>query len=151
MTAKATIDDLFEKDERLDSALLARLERWEGRWRVALGLALAGLLFTPHFINSPDGAQHVILLILLWFLPIPFGLFMWLWPTWRAVPIGRRGPCIILALSVSLVAFSALPVAAAADRGPVVQLFLMVAAAAYALHRLNQRWKAQDEAEELFV
>lgn len=52
MTAKATIDDLFEKDERLDPALLARLERWEGRWRVALGLALAGLLFAPHFINS---------------------------------------------------------------------------------------------------
>lgn len=43
-----------------------------------------------------------------------------------------------------------MPVTAAADRGPAVQLFLMVAAT-YALHRLNQRWKTQDEAEELFV
>lgn len=89
MTAKMTIDDLFEKDEQVDAARLVRLQRWEGWLRVALGLAIACLLFTPNLLN--DSAKHFILTFTLWLVPFGFSLFLLFWPSWRPSPSAAVG------------------------------------------------------------
>ena len=154
MTAKMTIDDLFEKDEQVDAARLVRLQRWEGWLRVALGVAIACLLFTPNLLN--DSAKHFILTFTLWLVPFGFSLFLLFWPSWRSIPISSRRPCIILSLAVSLVAFSVLPTAALVSDGAgsvlvLFGLFGLLALAAFALVRLNIRWQATDKNGELFA
>ena len=153
MSTKATIDDLFEKEEGELTPAGERLQVWEQRLSLLLGMAVMWVILVPEvFDNSSDIAYAPLLWLALLIFPTILGFYLLIWPSWRRVPFAARRFAIVRSFTIALLTFGSLSLMLGmypTGGYPALISLLAAGVAAYALHKMNTRWQESD-AEELF-
>lgn len=151
MTMKVSAEDIFEKDQSVDEAQLAKLVVYRNRLRVAFGIALGILLVTPDLLYFDSPLPPLIMIALL-FWGTGQALYLLLVPKWRRVPLAERREVIVwsLAVGTSIFAFIALVLMFSGDNEAPV--FILLAVLLWGgLYALNKRWSRSAETDaELF-
>jgi hypothetical protein len=151
MTMKVSAEDIFEKEQTIDAAQLAKLDVYRNRLRIAFGMAITLVLLVPELVDIETPAAPLLLLGLI-ILGLGQGILLLFGRKWRNVSMAERRPVIVQSFVLSLVVFAFLPgMAMFTGDEEVFPAFVVLGLLAYGLHRLNKRWARSAESdEELF-